>query len=87
MSKKTLTPAAAVVGAALVGSLSAVNIANAEENPFGASQLDSGYLLLASEDTEGKCGEGKCGEGMDMGDGDEGTDAGGGTEGKGGGAG
>ena len=60
MSKKTLTPAAAVIGAALVGSLSAVEIASAEENPFGAQQLEGGYLMLAGE---GKCGEGKCGEG------------------------
>ena len=64
MSKKTITPVAAIVGAALVGGLSAVNIANAAENPFAASQLDGGYLQLASEGTaEGKCGEGKCGEG------------------------
>jgi uncharacterized low-complexity protein len=75
MSKKTLTPAAAIVGAALVGSLSGVGIANAEENPFGASQLDSGYLQLASEDGEGKCGEGKCGD--DKGEGKCGGDSGG----------
>ena len=59
MSKKTTTPIAAVVGAALVGGLSAANIANASENPFGATQLESGYMLLAG--AEGKCGEGKCG--------------------------
>ncbi len=66
MTKKTdLKPVAAVVGAALVGSLSAMNVA-AGENPFGASQLDSGYMQLASSHSgkeEGKCGEGKCGEG------------------------
>jgi uncharacterized low-complexity protein len=61
MSKKTFTPIAAVVGAALVGGLSAANLANASENPFGASQLERGYMLLAG--TEGSCGEGKCGEG------------------------
>jgi uncharacterized low-complexity protein len=61
MSKKTITPAAAIVGAALVGTLSAVNVANAEQNPFGATQLDSGYMLLAGAEGEGKCGEGKCG--------------------------
>jgi uncharacterized low-complexity protein len=63
MSKKTMTPAAAVIGAALVGSLSATNIAHAEENPFGAEQLAGGYLMLAGEGScgEGKCGEGKCG--------------------------
>lgn len=58
MSKHTLTPAAAVIGAALVGSLSATQLANADENPFAAEPLDSGYLMLASE---GSCGEGKCG--------------------------
>lgn len=61
MSKKTITPAAAIVGAALVGTLSAVDVANAEQNPFGATQLDSGYMLLAGAEGEGKCGEGKCG--------------------------
>ena len=61
MSKKTITPIAAVVGAALVGGLSAANLANASDNPFGATQLERGYLLLAG--TEGTCGEGKCGEG------------------------
>jgi uncharacterized low-complexity protein len=86
MSNKNLTPAAAIVGAALAGSLSAIDIATADENPFGAGQLDSGYLQLASDDGEGKCGEGKCGEGMDMGD-DGGDSADGdATEGKCGGA-
>jgi len=61
MSKKTITPIAAVVGAALVGGLSAANLANASDNPFGATQLERGYLLLAG--TEGSCGEGKCGDG------------------------
>lgn len=58
MPKNSITPAAAVIGAALVGSLSAANLAQAAENPFAAEQLDGGYLLLASE---GSCGEGKCG--------------------------
>jgi uncharacterized low-complexity protein len=61
MTRKTITPIAAVVGAALVGGLSAANLANASDNPFGATQLERGYLLLAG--TEGSCGEGKCGEG------------------------
>ncbi|MGB5736508.1 MAG: low-complexity protein [Thiohalocapsa sp.] len=61
MSKKNITPIAAVVGAALVGGLAATDVANAADNPFGATQLESGYMLLAG--TEGKCGEGKCGEG------------------------
>jgi len=57
-SKANLKPVVAIVGVALVGSLSAMNAA-AGENPFGASQLDRGYMQLAS--SEGKCGEGKCG--------------------------
>jgi uncharacterized low-complexity protein len=67
MSKKTtMKPTAAFVGAALVGSLSAMDLA-AGENPFSAAQLERGYMQLASShDAEGKCGEGKCGEGMKM---------------------
>jgi len=68
MSKNNcIKPIAAVIGATLVGSLSAVNVASAAENPFGASQLDGGYMMLASsheagkEMKDGKCGEGKCG--------------------------
>jgi uncharacterized low-complexity protein len=69
-TKKNLKPVAAVVGAALVGSLSAINVAGGAENPFGASQLESGYMVLAGGhgEKEGKCGEGKCGEGKCGGD-------------------
>ncbi|MCU0835679.1 MAG: low-complexity protein [Chromatiaceae bacterium] len=70
MSKKNvIKPVAAVVGAALVGSLSAVSLAQAAENPFGATALSSGYMLLAESapataaapaeaktTKEGKCG-------------------------------
>jgi uncharacterized low-complexity protein len=79
MTKKTITPAAALVGAALVGSLGTFGLATAADNPFAAQSLDAGYMQLAEADTEGKCGEGKCG-------GDKGTEGkcGGdkGTEGK-----
>lgn len=61
MTKKTMTPAAALVGAALVGSLGNVGLAQAAGNPFAAQPLDAGYLQLAEAGTEGKCGEGKCG--------------------------
>jgi uncharacterized low-complexity protein len=66
MSHKTITPAAAIVGAALVGSLSAINVASAADNPFALKALDSGYIQLAGAESdkgtgEGKCGEGKCG--------------------------
>jgi uncharacterized low-complexity protein len=75
MSKKTITPVAAVVGAALVGSLSAVELASAEENPFAATAVETGYMQIAGAEGscggEGSCGEGKCGsEGDDDGDGD-----------------
>jgi len=66
--KMNLKPVAALVGATLVGTLSAVNVAQAAENPFGATQLESGYMQLAGKDSEGKCGEGKCGEGKCGGD-------------------
>lgn len=66
MSKKTMNPAAAIVGAVLVGGLSAANVAIAADNPFALKSLDSGYLQLAGAETgkgtgEGKCGEGRCG--------------------------
>ncbi|NCC27511.1 MAG: low-complexity protein [Gammaproteobacteria bacterium] len=61
MTKNTITPAAALVGAALVGSLGAFGLAQAADNPFSAQPLDTGYMQLAGADTEGKCGEGKCG--------------------------
>ena len=70
IKKHRIKPAAAVVGAAIAGTLSPVNPASAAENPFGASELHSGYMVLASnEEKEGKCGEGKCGEGKEMKDG------------------
>jgi uncharacterized low-complexity protein len=61
MTKKTITPAAALVGAAIVGSLGAFGVAQAAGNPFAAQPLDTGYMQIAGADTEGKCGEGKCG--------------------------
>ena len=79
MSKKTITPVAALVGAALAGGLTAAQAATTEltaDQLFGATELSSGYLQVAEEgkcgegkcggekgEGEGKCGEGKCGEG------------------------
>lgn len=80
MTKKNcIKPVAAVIGTAFVGSLSAVNVANAADNPFGATRLQSGYMVLASshEGGEGKCGgkmkegETKCGAAMKEGEGKE----------------
>jgi uncharacterized low-complexity protein len=78
MSKTIVKPVAAAVGFALAGTLSIANLADAADNPFGATQLSHGYVQVAEADkpaTEGKCGgakmsaeqkkaaEGKCGEG------------------------
>ena len=49
------------MGATFAAAMSASPIVNADANPFGMQQLDSGYMQVA----EGKCGEGKCGEGME----------------------
>jgi uncharacterized low-complexity protein len=72
MSKKQMKPVVAAIGAAVVGSLT-LGTATAAENPFGLSELGSGYMQLASSHMEGKCGgdkdkEGKCGEGKCGGD-------------------
>lgn len=61
MSKKIeLTPVAAAVSAALTAGIIAAPAANADQNPFGLTELSSGYMVVAEE---GSCGEGKCGEG------------------------
>jgi len=54
--KKTLSIA---LGTSFVAAMAASPAANADTNPFGMQNLESGYMQLA----EGKCGEGKCGEG------------------------
>jgi len=66
MSQRNITPVAAIVGAALAGSLSVANAATTEldvDNLFTATQIDGGSIQLAGEGScgEGKCGEGKCG--------------------------
>lgn len=71
--KKSL---ALAMGATFAATMSASPIANADSNPFGMSALSSGYMQVAEnapegkcggkmkQEGEGKCGEGKCGEGM-----------------------
>lgn len=63
MNKKLLSIA---VGTTFVASITA-GAAIASENPFGMSELDSGYQVAMSIMPEGSCGgkteEGKCGEG------------------------
>ncbi len=63
-------PVAAAVGIAFVSSLVVSGAALASDNPFDASDLDTGYMLAGGhgdkhdkKHEEGKCGEGKCGEG------------------------
>jgi uncharacterized low-complexity protein len=73
MSKKTITPVAAIVGAALAGGLSTAQAATTDlsaDELFSATELDGGYMQLAG--SEGSCGEGKCGEGKCGDDKDEG---------------
>ena len=69
-NKTTLKPIAVALGAAFVSSLAGTSIANAADNPFGMTDLSTGYMV--ADMTEGKCGEGmkgkmdkegKCGEG------------------------
>lgn len=59
-----------VLGAAVLGSLMATQVAVADETAvepaFQMTELSQGYLLADGDDAapaEGKCGEGKCGEG------------------------
>ncbi len=58
MKSVTKTSVATAIGAVVLSSLSAASFAESA-NPFGAQQLESGYMQFAAE---GKCGEGKCGE-------------------------
>jgi hypothetical protein len=58
-NNKCIKPVTAAIGAVLLGCLCALNWANAEENPFGASRLERSSMVLASDDEKGRCGEGK----------------------------
>jgi len=72
MSKTTaIKPLALAMGAAFVTSLAGASVANAAENPFGMTELSSGYMVSEGGMKEGKCGashmkkkEGKCGGNM-----------------------
>ena len=68
MSKKSLKPVVAAIGAAFAGSMLLAGAAGAAGNPFGLSELNGGYAQIADNKMEGKCGgskaampEGKCG--------------------------
>jgi len=61
--KKSLSIA---LGTTFIAAMSASPVVNAEANPFGMQNLESGYMQVAEGKCgEGKCGEGKCGEGKD----------------------
>lgn len=75
MSKQVRKPLSIALGAAMVASLGAAGIANAETDAdlFSMEELDSGYLVAG--EGEGSCGEGKCGgEGSCGGDGEDGEE-------------
>lgn len=57
MKNSTKKPLVAALGAAFVTSMAFAPAASADTNPFGATELETGYMVLA----EAKCGEGKCG--------------------------
>ncbi len=66
MSKNENKSLATIIGATLVGSLSAA-AAHATENPFALKEMSSGYAQVAEaakEQKESTCGEGKCGAEM-----------------------
>lgn len=60
-------PVVTAIGAALVGSLSTADLANALDQPFKLTPLAQGYFQVASTDSEARCGankgakEGQCG--------------------------
>jgi uncharacterized low-complexity protein len=62
MSKQsTMKPLAAAIGTTVVASLASISTVNADQHPFGMTELSCGYMV-ADAHGEGKCGEGKCGE-------------------------
>jgi len=74
MKNITKKPLAAALGAAFVTSMAFTPMASADTNPFGVTELETGYMVLAegkcgdkaakkAAKAEAKCGEGKCGEG------------------------
>jgi uncharacterized low-complexity protein len=64
MKKINKSPLAAAMGAAFISTVAA-GAANAEVNPFGMTELSSGYMQVAAETTK-KAGEMACGASMGM---------------------
>jgi len=59
MNKKTSIALAA--SAAMTAGMALSPMAMADSNPFQSTELNSGYMQLAKDHGEGKCGEAKCG--------------------------
>lgn len=62
MNKKTSIALAA--SAAMTAGLAFSPIVAADSNPFQSIELSNGYMQLAKDHGEGKCGEAKCGDEM-----------------------
>jgi len=65
MKKMNKTPLAAAMGAALISTF-AVTTVNAEVNPFGMTELSTGYMQVAEANTTAKPAEMACGASMHM---------------------
>jgi len=63
MKKINKTPLAAAMGAALLSTFAAT-AANAEANPFGMTELSTGYMQVAEADAAKKAPEMSCGASM-----------------------
>ena len=63
MKKINKTPLAAAMGAAFISTFAAT-AANAEANPFGMTELSTGYMQVAEADVSKKTGEMACGAAM-----------------------
>ena len=63
MKKINKTPLAVAMGAAFISTVAASAV-NAEVNPFGMTELSSGYMQVAEADAAKKAGEMKCGANM-----------------------
>jgi uncharacterized low-complexity protein len=63
MKKINKTPLAAAMGAAFISTFAATAV-NAEANPFGMTELSSGYMQVAEADVSKKTAEMACGAAM-----------------------
>jgi hypothetical protein len=65
MKKINKTPLAAAMGAAFISTFAAT-AANAGANPFGMTELSTGYMQVAEADVSKKTAEMACGASMNM---------------------